>query len=366
MITVHQEARKYNLRGLEGAIPRVRDIVKDRGYLLIPLVFMIYLLFTRVTPTYSALGAIASSLMTYSLHWWAIIPVVVMAVLKETTNLHFTEYTLIGFGVWLAICAIRRRMGFHPYEILVGLRNGARGVLTVAIACGMAGMIVGTITLTGIGLKFASGLSNLAGGNIYLLMLFTMFSCLILGLGMPTTANYLITSTIAAPALIGALVMFNDLSAPTVAMIMGAHFFCFYFGIIADITPPVALVTMATSAIARSDPFRSMIKATQIAIAAFIVPFIFILNPAILLIDTNVVEVLQIVATALIGMYSLSGGLVGFLQDHCKWYERILLAASGIGMIYPGALSDAAGLAILVAIIVIQKMRTKKPKAIAA
>jgi TRAP-type uncharacterized transport system fused permease subunit len=193
-------------------------------------------------------------------------------------------------------------------------------------------------------------------------MFFTMLSSIILGMGVPTTANYLITSTICAPALIGMLVTMNGLTEPTMAIIMGAHLFVFYFGIVADITPPVALAAMAGSAIAKGEPFKTGVTATRIAIGAFIVPYIFVLNPAMLMIDTNILELLLNVTTALLGMYSLSGGLTGFVQDKCRWYETILLIAGGLGMIIPGLWSDLFGLAVLAFVIVTQKLRTRNNK----
>ena len=361
LISVHHEARKSGLKGMQEAeIPKFGLLMRERGYLLVPLAFMIYMLMSKSTPAYAALASILSSLMVYSVNWWAVIPVGIMIICKIFfTGLHFTQYALIAIGVWMFICLLRRSFGFKPTEILDALKKGARGVLAVAIACGMAGMIVGVVTLTGLGLKFATGLSYLAGGNIYLLMFLTMLSSLILGMGVPTTANYLITSTICAPALIAALVKINGFDAPTVAIIMGAHLFVFYFGIIADITPPVALAAMAGSAIAKAEPFMTGVTATRIAIGAFIVPYIFVLNPAMLMIETHFLVVLQSLFTALLGMYSLSGGLAGFAYDRCAWYERLLLIAGGLGMIYPETISDVFGLAVLALVIISQKRRVE-------
>lgn len=362
LISVHHEARKLGLKGMqERDIQNVGTLMRERGHLLIPLAFMIYMLTARSTPAYAALGSILSSLMVYSVQWWALLPVGVMIICKEfVTTLHFTHYALIAIGVWLLICAARRRLGFNPREILDALRNGSRGVLSVAIACGMAGMIVGVVTLTGLGLKFATGLEQLAAGSLPLLLFFTMLASLILGMGVPTTANYLITSTICAPALITLLAGFNGLTEATQAIIMGAHLFVFYFGIIADITPPVALAAMAGAAIAKGEPFKTGVTATRIAIGAFIVPYIFVLNPAMLMIDTSAFFVIQSLVTALLGMYSLSGGLAGFVQDRCTWYERALLIAAGLGMIYPETISDIVGVAVLALVIVVQKRRAKR------
>ena len=255
---------------------------------------------------------------------------------------------------------LKDKLGFDPMDIVDALKGGARSVLSVAVACAMAGMIVGTVTLTGIGLKFATGLASIAGNNIFLLMFFTMLSSIVLGMGVPTTANYLITSTICASALINVLVAMNGLSEPTMAIIMSAHLFVFYFGIIADITPPVALAAMAGSAIAKGDPFKTGVIATRIAIGAFIVPYIFVLNPVMLMIDATVWDILLSALTALLGMYALSGGLTGFVEDHCTWYERLILIAGGLAMIIPGLLTDVVGLVLLAAIILVQKARVKK------
>jgi TRAP transporter 4TM/12TM fusion protein len=364
LISVHHEARKLGLQGMrEDEIPKIGPLMKERGHLLIPLIFMIYMLSSHSTPAYAALAAILSAILAHSLQWWSVVPIAVMLVGKEALGYNFTLYAPIAIGVWLVLCLVRRKIGFDLRDLLEVLKNGARNVLAVAIACGVAGMIVGTVTLTGLGLKFATGLAGLAGGNIFLLMFFTMLSSIILGMGVPTTANYLITSTICAPALITMLVARGGLDAPTTAIIMGAHLFVFYFGIIADITPPVALAAMAGSAIAKGDPFKTGVTATRIAIGAFIVPYIFVLNPAMLLIDFTVGGIVMNVLTALMGMYSLAGGLAGFVQDHCKWYERLLLVAGGLGMIDPGLYTDIFGFVVLAGVIVLQKRRTAVPKA---
>ena len=376
LISVHHEARKIGLKGMaDEEIPKVGQVMKERGHLLLPLAFMIYMLSVKVTPTYAALGAIVTSLIACSINWLSLIPVAAM-IAGMKLNMHFTHYALIAIAIWLGICIIRglrikdapsvykrieQALGFDPYEIVDALKSGSRNVLSVAIACAMAGMIVGTVTLTGLGLKFATGLARIAGNSIYLLLFFTMLSSIILGMGVPTTANYLITSTICAPAIISMVCNMQGIpvTEPTMAIVMSAHLFVFYFGIVADITPPVALAAMAGSAIAKGDPFKTGVNATRIAIGAFIVPYIFVLNPAMLMIDTTVFAILQNVLTALVGMYALSGGLAGFVQDHCRWYERLLLIAGGMGMIIPGTVSDVIGFVIVAAIYIIQKRRYK-------
>lgn len=360
LISVHHEARKLGLKGLpDDEMPKLGQVMKERGHLLLPLAFMIYILASGLTPTFAALGAILTSLMAYSIQLWSLIPAAGI-IIGLQTGLPIEWCAIGAIAVWMLICLFRRRLGFNPMDILDSLKNGARNVLAVAVACAMAGMIVGSVTLTGLGLKFATGLAQLAGDNIFLMMFFTMVASIVLGMGVPTTANYLITSTICAPAIIAMLMIRDGVSQATMAYIMSAHLFVFYFGIVADITPPVALAAMAGSAIARGDPFKTGVTATRIAIGAFIVPYIFVLNPAMLMIDVDIPEILLNVCTALLGMYALSGGLTGFVQDDCTWYERLILIGGGMAMIIPGILTDVIGLVVVGAIVVIQKLRYKK------
>ncbi|MGE4353123.1 MAG: TRAP transporter permease [Oscillospiraceae bacterium] len=360
LISVHHEARKCGLEGMaEEDIPDVRFLFSERGHLLIPLAFMIYILAAGLTPAYAALGAILSSLMAYSIQWWALAPVVYILAGLKTGFLPIQWIALSAIGVWIIIMLIRRKAGFKFRDIFDALITGARNVLAVAVACAMAGMIVGSVTMTGLGLKFANALAALAGNNLLLMLFFTMLASILLGMGVPTTANYLITSTICAPAIIAMLMARQGLSEATLAITMSAHLFVFYFGIIADITPPVALAAMAGAAIAKGEPFQTGVNATRIAIGAFIVPYIFVLDPAMLMIDVGLVEIFGNVATALIGMYAVSGGLAGFVQDRCTMPERFLLIAGGLCMIYPGYVTDAIGLAVTCVIVLFQLKRVR-------
>ena len=358
LISVHHEARKEGLRGMAPEdIPSVKHLFSERGHLLMPLAFMIYILATGMTPAYAALGAILSSLMAYSIHWFALIPIGFMLVTLQMELLAIQWIALIAIAIWVVLMLIRKETGFSVNDIIDALQTGARNVLAVAVACAMAGMIVGSVTMTGLGLKFANALAALAGNNLLLMMFFTMLASILLGMGVPTTANYLITSTICAPAIINMLLARQGLTEATLAITMSAHLFVFYFGIIADITPPVALAAMAGSAIAKGEPFKTGVNATRIAIGAFIVPYIFVLNPAMLMIDVNIVDIISTLATALIGMYAVSGGLAGFVQDKCNLLERVLLVGGGLCMIVPGFVTDGIGLVITGVIIFFQKRR---------
>ena len=219
----------------------------------------------------------------------------------------------------------------------------------VVIACAAAGIIIGVVTKTGVGLKLASGLLALSGGLLLPTMFFTMITSLILGMGVPTTANYVITSTIAAPALI-------QMDVPVLA----AHMFVFYFGIIADVTPPVALAAYAASGISGGKPLLTGVNASKLAIAAFIIPYIFVLSPELLMINATPTGILWAVATAIIGMVGLSSAMIGYLYYHSTWYERIILFASGLLMIIPGIVTDVPGLMLFILILVGQKARKAK------
>jgi len=367
LISVHHEARKCGLKGMAPEdIPSVKSLFTERGHLLMPLFFMIYILATGLTPAYAALGAILSALMAYSIHWLALAPIGFMLFTLQLNLLPIQTMALIATAVWILILLVRRSTELKLMDILDSLMTGARNVLAVAVACAMAGMIVGSVTMTGLGLKFANALAALAGNNLLLMMFFTMLASILLGMGVPTTANYLITSTICAPAIINMLLTRQALTEATLAITMSAHLFVFYFGIIADITPPVALAAMAGSAIAKGEPFKTGVNATRIAIGAFIVPYIFVLNPAMLIIDVGVLDLLLTLATALIGMYAVSGGLAGFIQDKCNFIERVVLVAGGLCMIVPGLVTDAIGLAATAAVLFFQLRRVRTRAGVAA
>ncbi|HZG82693.1 MAG TPA: TRAP transporter large permease subunit, partial [Brevibacillus sp.] len=221
-------------------------------------------------------------------------------------------------------------------DILEAFASGSKIALGVVAATACAGIIVGTVTLTGIGLKLANGLIDLAGGQLLLTLFFTMIASLILGMGTPTTANYIITSTIAAPALV-------QLGVPVVA----AHMFTFYFGIVADITPPVALAAFAASGIAKSKPMRTGVESTRLAIAAFMAPYIFVVSPALLLIDTTLFGSIWVMFTSVMGMIGVGAGLIGFWMAKLNPVERILSVAGGLLAVIPGTMTDAIGLALL-------------------
>jgi len=308
---VHFEAKRKKLKGIPRAeLPNPLTLLKERGHLAIPLVVIVYLLVAGYTPMRAALVAIFLSILC--------------AMLRKSTRM-------------------------KPIEIVYGLERGAKGVLGVLVACASAGIIIGVVTKTGVGLRLASGLIDLAGGMLLPAMFFTMITAIVLGMGVPTTANYVITSTIAAPAL-------EQMGVPVLA----AHMFVFYFGIIADVTPPVALAAYAGAGISGGNALKTGVHASKLAIAAFIIPYVFVLSPVLLMVDATPLALVSVTLSALLGMIAISSALCGFLADHCRPYERLLLIIAGLLMIKPGGITDLVGLVLFVVILVMQYRRAKE------
>ncbi len=312
MIMVHLEAKRYGLKGLPPEeIPNFFKLMFSYWYLLLPLVVLVYMMMTGYTPARSALMAI-------------LVAIVVSMFRKET------------------------RMNLHTF--LDALEAGARNIIGVAVACAVAGCIVGIVTLTGIGLKLAGGLLAMSGGNVLLALFFTMIASIVLGMGVPTTANYVIMATITAPVV---LKLGIDL--------LPAHMFVFYFGIVADITPPVALAAYAGSAIARSNPLKTGVQATKLAIAAFIIPYVFALNPSLLVIPASgPLEIITVTITAFAGMFGVAIAVEGYVFTKVNPILRLVALAGGLMLIIPGLATDIGGIALIAVVLVLQKMRAKK------
>ena len=327
-IAVHLEAKKLGLKGIaRDQLPRLSKLVR-RIYLLAPLVLLVVLVSTNTrTMAYSAALAIVATIVVS-------IPDLILD-------------TRPG-GV---------RAGENPVKnlflmIFNSLEGGARGSVTVAVACGVAGIISGCITVTGLASKLLSAIVNLSGGHMMIALVLTMLCCIVLGMGVPTTANYCIMAATCAPILMDPSIGVEK---------MAAHFFVFYFGIVADITPPVALAAYAGSAIAKADPMRTAFNATKLAIAAFIVPYIFAVNPQMLFINVEgPLQVVQIVVSSLIGLFGVAAALNGYLYSKINPLLRVALVAGGLGMMVPGTITDVVGLVLVVAVVVYQRMMAKR------
>ena len=317
-IAVHLEAKKLGLKGLSrDEMPAWKDLGR-KSYLLLPLILLVWLVSSGAkTMQFSAAVSILAAVV-------------------------------VGF--------LNKGERLTPKKIFEALEAGARGAITVGVACAVAGMIAGCITVTGLASILINGIVGLAGNAQIIGLALTMVCCIILGMGVPTTANYCIMASTCAPILI-------KMGIPVVA----AHFFVFYFGIVADITPPLALAAYAGSAIAKSDPMKTGVNATKLAIAAFIVPYIFAYSPALLFENVSGWwEVTQICISALLGIFGIAAALNGHLYKKVPWYFRLLLVAGGLGMMIPGTLTDVVGLALVALVIVVQYWSAKREKAITA
>jgi TRAP transporter 4TM/12TM fusion protein len=240
-------------------------------------------------------------------------------------------------------------------KVLDALEAGAKSCITVAVACAMAGLVAGCITSTGLASKLITAVVTVSGGRVLIALLLTMLCCIVLGMGVPTTANYCIMASTCAPILI-------TIGVPQVA----AHFFVFYFGIVADITPPVALAAYAGSAIAKAPPMRTAVNATKLAIAAFVVPYIFAMNPAMLFVNTTALQVVLVVLTSLIGIFGVAAALNGFLFCPINPVIRILFTAGGLLMLDPSVTTDIIGIVVFAAALGWQVLASKRRPTAAA
>ena len=312
-ITVHLEAKKEGLRGLsKDELPKVRPLLKQT-YLLFPLILLVYL------------------------------------VSSGSNTLPFAAAMAIVAAIVVGLFNKENRISFK--SIFDSLAAGGQGIITVAAACGVAGIVAGVVTMTGLFDYLKAAIIAFSGEYVIVALFLTMLCCIILGMGVPTTANYCIMAATCAPILI-------QMGVPDIA----AHFFVFYFGIVADLTPPVALAAYAGAAIAQANPMKTAFTATKLAIGAFIIPYIFALNPAMLLIDTTIWDVLLICVTSLIGMFAVSAGIEGWLLHKMPWWQRIISAAGGLLLIYPGWSTDFIGLVLVCCIALLQILTVKNFK----
>ena len=336
-IAVHLEAKKLGLQGIPRTeLPKWGYLLRNL-YLILPLVLLVWLVSSgaKTMATSAAISILASFVIGF-IHLLA-------------TNIRQMNGQGFGKILWLTVKA-------SLLSAVDALAAGAKGAITVAVACAMAGMIAGCITVTGLASILINAIVQLAGNATIIGLVLTMLCCIVLGMGVPTTANYCIMASTCAPILI-------QLGFSPVA----AHFFVFYFGIVADITPPVALAAYAGSAIAKSNPMKTGINATKLAIAAFIVPYIFAYNPSMLFVgNVEWYDVLLISVTALLGLFGIAAALNGHLYRKIPMVLRLALVAGGLGMMIPGLISDLIGLAVVAAIVVFQYISGKKQAASAA
>ncbi|MBB6450741.1 TRAP transporter 4TM/12TM fusion protein [Geomicrobium halophilum] len=309
---VHLRASKDNLSGLpRHELPKLKNVLKERGHLLLPIFFLIYMLFfSGTTIIYSA--------------FWTIIVTIIISFLRKST-----------------------RMGIK--DIIDALESGARNTVSVAVACATVGIIVGVASLTGFGLNLANAIVAIGGESLFLTLLFTMVACIVLGMGMPSIPAYIITATMAAPALV-------QLGIEPIV----AHLFVFYFGIFANITPPVALAAFAAAGVSGGTPMKTGFIALKLAAAGFIVPFMFVYNNDLLLMGTTFLESILVIITAVTGILMIGIAAEGFLFERLNIILGILMAGGALLFLHPELYTDALAIAILVTVSLIQWGKRKR------
>ncbi len=391
-LMIHFEAKKLGLKGLpKDAIPNFLKLIICNGYLLLPI-FVLVICMNYFSAGVSACFAILASLIV------SLIPKEITTMFdiqkiaadnkkgfkkkfsvklpeaKTLAKLIFPAIPLaITLGMWLPFGAsmmtkavfagivscfavsfiAKKDTALSPSVVIDSLHNGAKNTIGVAVACGMAGLIAGVVTMTALGQLLLNTLVPIAQDSMFLALFLTMLCCIVLGMGVPTTANYVIMATITAPILV-------KMGIPALA----AHMFVFYFGIVADITPPVALAAYAGSAIAKSNPLKTGVTATRLAIAAFIIPYMFAYNPKMLFIEAGVFDIVSIIITSFIGIYAVASGMEGYHSVKLPWWQRFMILAGGLMLIVPETITDIIGIALVAAVIVLQKVAEKKQKAL--
>lgn len=313
IIQVQMRATKDHLDGLpKDQMPKVKNVMKERGHLLVPIVFLLYMLiFSGVTVIRGA--------------FWTIIVTIVVAELRPVSRMSFKD-----------IC-----------DAFVA---GAKSTVSVAMACACVGIIVGVCGMTGFALNVAHAIISIGEQSLMLTLLFTMVTCMILGMGLPSIPSYLITATIAAPALV-------ELGQPEIA----AHMFCFYFAMFANLTPPVALASFAAAGLSGGSPMKTGWQSVRLALAGFIVPFMFVYNPQLLLEQVTWITGIQVVITACIGVVLIAAAVEGYLYGKMNVVLRVIAGIGAYLLIDSGLVTDIAGIACLVIIILAQKLIFNKP-----
>ena len=364
---VHFKAKKLGLKGLHREELPKWKLLLPMIYLILPLVVLVYMImvgFTMATAAvYATVYCVVVAMISREEGMKKLIMVLPLIPLlfMTLTSRSFEPGTFMGENgtslcllIALALIVVNyiisKSNGKSLPTIIDAFENGGKNCLSVGIACGMAGIIAGVVTMTGLGQVLIGAIVSIAGDHLIIALVLTMLCCIVLGMGVPTTANYIIMATTCAPILATGMHL----------NLMAAHMFCFYFGIVADITPPVALAAYAGSAIAKAPPMKTAFNATRLAIAAFIIPYIFAYNNAMIFVgeEVNFLNVASITISATLGMASIAAGLMGYLARDMKWISRAALIIGGLLMVYPGTVTDLIGFAILAAIFAVQKFTT--------
>lgn len=369
-LMIHFEAKKLGLEGLpKDSIPNFFKLLFSKGYLLLPIVVLVAMMSGGSTPAQAACMAIVTTLAIMFIlnvvdvlkngkikklaDFEVFLPLVAFAFLYFYLGMEIENAGLIS-GIFYILVALGNKNTEHSGKLAVeAVETGMKNSMGVIAACSIAGIVAGVVSTTGLAKTLLELIKSASNGVPILALLMTMLACIVLGMGVPTTANYVIMATTTAPILV-------ELGFEPIA----AHMFVFYFGIVADITPPVALAAYAGSAIAGSNPLKTGVTATRLAVAAFIIPYIFALNPKMLFVNAAVHEIVLIIVTSVVGIFAIASGLEGYMFRKLKFYEVIPLLVGGLLMIYPGAVSDIVGFAIIALIVAIQLFGKKHENAL--
>jgi TRAP transporter 4TM/12TM fusion protein len=348
---VHIEAVKENIPPIpRDRLPAIGPLLARKGYLLVSPLALVWYMVEGRTPLYAGSVAIELGIligfMQLPVAWWARALPVAGVILGLALGHGLIVAALWGGAAAVVAAAFVPAFRGMLGEYVLAMMDGAQASLPVAVACAIVGIVVGVTALSGLGLKLANGILAISQGNLFITLALTMVAALVLGTGLPTSATYIITAIIAAPAL-------TKFGLPPLV----AHMFVFYYGILADLTPPTAIATYATSAIAGADVWKTQMTAMFMALSGFIIPFSFSYDPAILLIYTSVWSVVQQAITAAIGIVMLSGGVLGFFRVRTLLYERVLLLIGALLLIFPGWHNDLVGLVLLGAVLASQRLR---------
>jgi TRAP transporter 4TM/12TM fusion protein len=317
LVQVHLRADRDNLQGLsKHELPKVKEVMRERGHLLLPLILLVVLLMMGYTPTLVAVITIIAT--------------IIIAALRPSSRMNFRD-------------------------VLKALENGVRDALGVAVACAAVGITVGVFSLTGLGLKLANIILMMGSGSLFMTLFFTMIASIILGLGLPSIPCYIITATMAAPAL-------SSYGIDPLA----SHLFVFYFGAIANLTPPIALAAFAGAGIAGSDPQRTGWISCKLALAGFIVPFIFIYKPAMLILNSGITDIVFATVATLLAVIALAAATEGFLFTKINWLMRAVMIVGGVLLIFPEMYLMGAGLVLMIAAGVVQYLKKRSVRTIQA
>jgi TRAP transporter 4TM/12TM fusion protein len=362
-LMVHLEARRAGLKGLpKDECPSALEAVKQRWFLLIPLVVLVYLLFSGFTPMFSgtvglaltAIVILGSALIlrvssnALRMVFWVALGILCAGFFKLGIGVVFGVIGALVVACWFI------KGGRETLRACVSaLAEGARHAVPVGIACALVGVIIGVVSLTGIATTFAGYILAIGQNNLFLSLVLTMITCLVLGMGIPTIPNYIITSSIAAPALL-------DLGVPLIV----SHMFVFYFGLMADLTPPVALACFAAAPIARESGFKISLWAIRIAAAGFVVPFMAVYDPALMMQGDSLLATLYMFIKAGVAIFLWGFAVVGFITRPLAWWERLLAFAAGVSLVLAMPISDQLGFALGILLVAQHLWRARRAQPI--